>query len=898
MSSTIAHVETKQQQELFQITIQQLFESQVKKEPTATAVICGSEQLTYQELNTKANQLAYTLRKLGVGPEVLVGIYVERSLDMVVALLATLKAGGAFVPLDPTHPQDRLTFTLNDSQVSVLLTQTRLLERLPEHNAQVLCVDESSREASGKAQDINPSCNITGENVAYVIYTSGSTGQPKGVIIPQSAIAQHCLAIQKYFQLTSSDRVLQFSTFTFDPAIEQILSTLITGATLVLRGPEVWTTREMYEKITDFRLTIVNLPAAYWQQMVYDWVNELKEIPEGSLRLVAIGGDRLLPHYLQLWRQLPMYAVRLINVYGPTEATITATMFDVPSLKEEIPFEKVPIGRALGARTLHILDEQRVPVAHGDVGELYIGGPLLARGYLNRAELTAERFIRDPFSQDEQARLYKTGDLVRTLSDGNLEFIGRTDYQVKIRGFRVEPGEIEAILKQYPGIRETIVVAHEHSTGNKMLAAYFIPEHNQAPEIKQVRTFLKEKLPEYMLPSALMQLDAFPLTPSGKIDRRTLPAPEADRQLEEESFVAPSLPIQQQLVQIWEELLDVRPIGITDDFFELGGHSLLAIRLFSRVEQVFGKKLPLTTFYTKATIEHLATVLQQAAPQKDAEIKFSRTPLETIQPYGPKRPFFYLHGDWTSTAFYCSRMVPDLGQDQPFYVLEPYKFDGLQVPPSFTEMVQAHLDTMRSIQPRGPYLLGGFCNGALVAYEMACVLQKQGEKVDLLALIDFSYTPKRARLTHKFFHHVGTLLGINEEQQINLFLHLRHLYKHSQPSRQQKIQDFEHLNRVDKRFKRFFPSDDVLRLDYVGMFTWVAASYLPSGYRGKLTFLWDSEDTLSQEVGLDLGRGVELEKHSIPGTHITCRTEHYHELGQQLRISLDKIQRTRNEKEL
>ncbi len=880
MSNTIVHRETEQRQKPFKASIQRLFESQVEQTPTAVAALCGNAQLTYQELNIRANRVASWLLLLGVEAETLVGIYVERSLDMLVALLAIVKAGGAFVPLDSTHPQERVAFLLNDSNVAVLITQERLLEHLPKHNAKVICVDT---DATAALLDSNPPCTIDGENAAYVIYTSGSTGQPKGVIITHEAIAQHCIAIQKHFQLTASDRVLQFSTLTFDTAIEQILSTLITGATLVLRGAEVWTSTEVYQRIADYRLTVMNLPTAYWQQMVYDWTSRPQRITLNSLRLVIVGGDRLLPHYVQLWQHLPLHAVRLLNAYGPTETTISATMFDIPLYEQKV--ERVPIGYALGARTLHILDEQGNPVPHGDEGELYIGGLLLARGYLYRPELTAQRFVRNLFSQDEHARLYKTGDLVRELADGGLDFIGRIDYQVKIRGFRVEPGEIESVLKSYPDIQEVVVVAHQRVMGSKALAAYFIAESLQALDTQQIRVFLKERLPEYMVPATLTRLDAFPLTPAGKIDRQALPEPTLDRTVEH--FVAPLSQVQQQLTTVWEELLAIHPIGISDDFFELGGDSLLALRLFSRLEQVFGKKLSLATFYTAATIEHLAQVVEQ-----DIEVPFTRTPIKAIQGNGSRQPFFYLHGDWTNTAFYCSRMMSELGQDQPFYVLEPYKFDGLRVPPSFKEMVQAHLDTMRSVQPEGPYLLGGFCNGALIAYEMARMLQERGEKVDLLVLIDFSYTPTRARYTHKLLRQVGTLLGMGEEQQLNLFLRLRHLYKHFQLSRQQKIQDFEHLKRVDERFHRLLPPVAVLRLDYVGMFTWVAANYQPSGYRGKLTFLWDSEDGSTQEAGLSLVRGVELEKHIIPGNHITCRTEHYRQLGQQLRISLDTSGKT------
>ncbi|MBV9228869.1 MAG: amino acid adenylation domain-containing protein, partial [Chloroflexi bacterium] len=529
--------------------IHQFFEAQVERTPEAVAVVFENTQLTYHELNVKANQLAHYLQQRGVGPEVLVCICVERSPELIVGLLAILKAGGAFVPLDPSHPQDRLDFILQDSQAAVLLTQQHIAEKLPEHRTQIICVD-SSAEAIAQEPTTNPVSTVNHENLCYAIYTSGSTGNPKGVLITHGSMVRHCFAMSRHYQLDSSDRVLQFTTLTFDISLEQIFPTLISGAQLVLRDEEVWSTLEFHEKVLKFGLTVMNLGTPYWHQLAQEWADDPKLIQGNQLRLVVVGGDRMIPYYLNLWQQTPLASVRLLNAYGPAETTITSTTFEVPpQFGKDTPREQVPIGRPLPHRKCYVLDTYKEPVPIGVPGELYIGGDILARSYLNRPELSVERFIPDPFSDEPDARMYKTGDLVRYLPDGNIEFLGRVDFQVKIRGFRIELGEIEGALRLHSAVQETVVIAHEDSPGNKSLVAYIVPASGLKPTVSSLQQYLKEKLPEYMVPAAFVFLDTLPLTPNGKIDRRALPEPSSAVRPTEEAFVAPTSMAHYQLLQ-------------------------------------------------------------------------------------------------------------------------------------------------------------------------------------------------------------------------------------------------------------------------------------------------------------------------------------------------------------
>ncbi|MEH1970996.1 non-ribosomal peptide synthase/polyketide synthase [Nostoc sp.] len=603
--------------------IHQFFEEQVERTPDAVAVVFENEQLTYQQLNCRANQLAHYLKSLGVGADVLVGLCVERSLEMVVGLLGILKAGGAYVPLDPEYPEDRLRFMLEDAQVLVLLTQQQLLEKLPQHQGQVVCLDTDWQFISQSSQD-NAIALVQATNLAYVIYTSGSTGKPKGVTISHGAIANHCCIIQQTYELVQSDRILQFASINFDASLEQIFPTLLAGATLVLRGSDVWTPTNFQKIISDFGLTVVNLPTAYWQQLAQESAKtKILDDANSQLRLVIVGGDVMLPEYVALWQQSLMSGVRLLNAYGPTEATITATLFEIPfQFSKDTNLKKVPIGCPLANKTVYILDKHLQPVPIGVPGELHIGGATLAQGYLNRPELTQEKFIPNPFeeaavrlcSPDRGSRLYKTGDLARYLPNGNIEYLGRIDNQVKIRGFRIELGEIETVLSQYPYIQASCVIAREDIPGNKSLVAYIVSQKEQTLTVSDLRSFLKEKLPEYMVPSAIVILEALPFTPSGKVDRRALPAPDLHSQLSDK-YVAPRSPNEELLAQIWAHVLKVEQVGINDNFFELGGHSLLATQLVSRIRNIFKVELALRELFAAPTVAQLAHLIGQLQQQ-------------------------------------------------------------------------------------------------------------------------------------------------------------------------------------------------------------------------------------------------------------------------------------------
>jgi amino acid adenylation domain-containing protein len=708
------------------LCIHQLFEAQVERTPDAIAVVFESEQLTYGELNRRSNQLAHHLRALGVGPEVLVAICLERSLEMVIGLLGILKAGGAYVPLDPAYPQERLAFMLRDAQVPVLLTRKRLAAELAEHDAKVICLD-SGWETIACESGENPGGLARPENLAYVIYTSGSTGQPKGVLISHGAIAAHCRNVQSTYELDAGDAVLQFASLSFDVSLEEILPTLIVGARLVVMGSNVWHPAEFHRKIAEFGLTVLNLPTAYWQELAREWACVPRLVPDIQPRLFIVGGDTMLPDVLKLWQQSPVNSIRLINAYGPTETTITATCYEIVPCPDGAPtYWRVPIGRPLAGRVIYILDQHGNPVPIGVRGHLHIGGASLARGYLNRPDLTASTFVPDPFSAEPGARMYKTGDLARYRPDGNIEFLGRIDQQVKIRGFRIELGEIEAALGQHPAVQEAVVLAREDAPGEKRLVAYVVADSTT----DELRRFLKDKLPESMVPAVVVLLDALPLAPNGKLDRQALPAPDRSRPGLEKVFVVPRDDLERQLADIWEEVLGVRPVGVTDNFFELGGHSLLAVRLFAVIENRLGKKLPLTAVFQGATVEDLAGVLRrQTTPGPQSA-------LVAIHSGGSKRPLFLVHPAGGHVFPYI-HLAQLLGPDQPCYGLQARGVDDGQDPYTRIEdMATCYIQAMQTVQPTGPYLLGGWSMGGVVAFEMAQQLHAQGQPVALLAMLD------------------------------------------------------------------------------------------------------------------------------------------------------------------
>lgn len=586
--------------------IHQLFEAQVERTPGAIALISEREQLTYLELNQKANQLAHHLYASGVGPEVLVGLCMDRSVEMVVGLLGVLKAGGAYVPLDPAYPAERLAFMLRDSQAAVLLTKEQVRTRLPEQQARLVSLD-TGWACIAQHSKINVQSGVKAYNLAYIIYTSGSTGRPKGVAIEHRALVNHCFAFTSRFQIQAKDRVLQFASLSFDAAAEEIFPTLLSGATLILRPAQIADLSLFLRFLEEAKLTILNLPTSYWHL----WVSQLPQcVVPPSLRIVVIGGEKASPERFATWRKLVDDTPCLVNTYGPTEATITTTIYEPLPAERDAQGDSVPIGRPIANAQLYVLDAwmQRVPI--GVVGELFIGGAGLARGYLNRHALTAEKFVPDPFGGVPGARLYRTGDLVHYLADGSLEFVGRVDHQVKIRGFRVELEEIEAVLAQHPTVREAVVMAQEDAAGTRRLVAYVVADAPASLSLRELRRALSERLPDYMLPSAFRVLDALPLTPGLKVDRHALATGGGMGYEIEEGYVAPGTPTEKLIADIWVEVLGKKRIGISHTFFEVGGNSLVATQIVARMREAFHVEFPLRLLFDRPTIAGLAAYLE------------------------------------------------------------------------------------------------------------------------------------------------------------------------------------------------------------------------------------------------------------------------------------------------
>lgn len=866
------------------LNIHQLFEAQVERTPDAVALVSEHEQLTYSELNRRSNQIAHHLQVLGVGPEVPVGLCLEPSSEMVVGLLGILKAGGVYLPLDPAYPKERLAFMLEAARAPVILIQERLVAVLPQYAATIVCVD-SDQKAIAIESEKNPISSIKPENLAYVIYTSGSMGQPKGVLVSHGSLADHCRDVQRHYDLNSSDRVLQFASLSFDLSLEQILPTLIVGARLIIMGRDVWHTAEFHRKISEFELTVLNLPTGYWQELAREWA-EFPELASSiQARLFTVGGDIMLPQVLKLWQRTPANSIRLLNAYGPTEATITATTFEIePQSCEITSFQRIPIGRPLSNREVYILDKYSSPLPVGVPGELYIGGRCLARGYLNRPDVTAEKFIPHPFSAEPGARLYRTGDSARYLPDGNIEFLGRVDCQVKIRGFRIELGEIEATLGQHPAIREAVVLAQEDAPGEKRLVAYVVAEQELLPTANDLRSFLKQKLPEYMVPSAYVPLDALPLMPNGKIDRRALPVAARARPELERAVVAPRDPLELRLAHIWEEVLGIGSIGVRDNFFELGGHSLAAVRLFALIENRLGKRLPLAAVFQGATIEHLAALLRQQAQPVPV------SSLVAIQPDGHKRPLFLIHPAGGQVFPYV-HLAHYLGPDQPCYGLQAKGLEEAQNPHMRIEdMATCYIEALQAVQPEGPYCLGGWSMGGAVAFEMAQQLHAQDQKVALLALLDSRIPTPDEKLAEQDFE--ATLL-VDVVRYFGLPL---------DPGDLSRLPKDEVLARVLEQAKKAGLVPPEIELSQAHRFVELCKAdfratrdYVLHRYSGRITLFKASEDLAGACADPTLGwsewaaDGVEV--HAVPGNHANMVYEpHVEVLAEKLKACLDQMQ--------
>lgn len=593
--------------------IHQLFEEQVKRNPDAVAVVFGNQQLTYRELNTRANQLAHYLQKLGVEPEKLVGLCLERSIDMIVGLLGILKAGGAYVPIDPTYPQERLAFMLSDSQVSVLLTQKRLIERLPQHHGSVVCLDVDWGAIAHESQD-NCVSKVQPENLVYVIYTSGSTGKPKGTLIIHQGLVNYLSWCTKTYAVAEGSGAPVNSSIGFDATITSLFSPLLVGKQVLLLPEQAEIDALKSALCSQKNFSLVKITPAH-----LDILSQLlpTEQLENQTRALIIGGEALSANHIDFWRNHAP-STRLINEYGPTETVVGCCVYEVDN--QTSLSGKILIGRPIANTQLYILDKHLQPVPIGVIGELYIGGAGVARGYLNRPELTREKFIISPF--DPEKSLYKTGDLARYHCDGNIEYLGRIDHQVKIRGFRIELGEIEAALAQHPKLRETVVILREDIVNERHLAAYVVPEQKAEISVNELRHFLKGKLPEYMVPAAFVMLEVLPLTPNGKVDRHALPVPEnPDLSV---NYQAPKSEIEKSIAKVWKQVLQLEKVGIHDNFFDLGGHSLLIVQVNNKLREILHRDLSVVEIFQNPTIKSLAEHLSQKSSSATTSLEKMR----------------------------------------------------------------------------------------------------------------------------------------------------------------------------------------------------------------------------------------------------------------------------------
>ena len=712
-----------------------LFERQAARTPERIAVRCEALSLTCRQLDDEANHLAHLLMQRGVGAGVPVGLCVQRGARMIVGILGILKAGGCYVPLDRHYPEERIRYMVRDSGIRLAVTDSLSAHALSFDRSIGLVWLDRLDDADAARPGDNPASGAGAEDTAYIMYTSGTSGTPKGILVPHRGVTNLAVSAATAYGVTGSDTVLQFFSVSFDGSVEEIFMTLAAGATLFIRtfDPAI-SAPDFLAFIESHDISVIDLPTAFWKELVHGVSITDTRIP-ASLRTVIIGGEQASVTDFRKWQQACGDRVRVINTYGPTECTVVSVCCDPGTISFRYDESRgLPIGKPVANTRLYVVDEQLRRVPSGMPGELLIGGAGVANGYLNLPELSAERFIDDLFHEHPaEHRLYRTGDIVRSLSDGNLQFLGRRDNQVKIRGFRIEPGEIESLLNQHEQVRQSAVIDSADDEGKTSLFAYFVSD-NPIPSSSELRQYLAQKMPEYMVPSRFIRIEKIPLLPNGKIDRSALPRPDADIDPERvRHYAAPGNEIEKALVEIWEEVLGVRPIGITDNFFELGGHSLLAVRLCSQIQKRIDLKVTLSALFQSLTIEKLARRII------DEEWIAESTPVVCIHSVDGSTtfpPLFFIHILGTGLKF-CRPMVKHLSPELPVYglsihLLEEYPPEGFRT----GELATLYVREMKRIQPRGPYLLAGISYGGIIAVEMARELRAAGEDIRLVALID------------------------------------------------------------------------------------------------------------------------------------------------------------------
>ncbi len=869
-------------------SLPELFAARAAATPGAVALEHGDERVTYAELDARAGRLARRLAEAGVAPGDRVGLLMERSTPLVAAMLGTLRAGAAYVPLDPSHPADRLRAILADAGARVLLAAGAAPPGLA-GAARVL--DAAGDAAAGTATGAPAPIAVPGgDGLAYVIYTSGSTGAPKGVMVPHRAVARLVLETD-LAQVAPGDAVAHLANPAFDAATWEVWAALLNGARVVILDRDVALSPARLRR----ELAARGVGALFLTTSLFNLVAREAPAAFAGVRHVLFGGEAADPHAVRaVLRAGP--PGELVNVYGPTETTVFATWHRVHAAADHA--HSVPIGRPLANTRAYVLDAGMEPAPVGVPGELYVGGDAVAWGYLGRPDLTGERFVPDPFGAEPGARLYRTGDRVRRPPSGELEHLGRLDAQVKIRGFRIEPAEVEAVLAAHPAVGEAVVVVREDG-GEKRLAAYAVPAPGAAPSPAELRGHLAARLPAYMVPATVTLLDAVPVTSSGKADLRALPAPGAPAAAA--GFVAPRDMLEHQVAATWRELLGGGPVGIRDDFFERGGHSLLAVRMLGRVEERFGRRVPLSVLFSSATVEGLAAALRREWPAGAADA------VVTLNPEGTRPPLFFLHGDVGGGGLYGLALARFLGAGQPLHLLPPLRPDAAGTGPGIREMARRQVEVLRGVRPSGPYRLGGYCNGGLVAFEMARLLEAAGERVERLLVVQASaeaaYFAGALRAAGVLGRLAGGTAAERMDRQVAAADHLRDFHRELRAHPARGAAGVASLLWLKARRKltrnggergggapepagqpgQPTPEAGERELRVRHMLRAVRA-YLPGRYGGRVTLFWtDEAHPLPWDPTLgwrEVAREVEVVP--IPGTHDSCVSVHLDALAERM----------------
>lgn len=843
--------------------VHQLFEVQAARNPKAIALICQGEQLTYGELNTRANQLAHYLKDRGVCSQSLVGLCIERSLSMVVGILAILKAGGAYVPLDISNPAARLSFILEDARVNILITQSSLLDKLPSQVEQAVCLNRDWHLISEYSQD-NLELDTISSDLAHIVYTSGSTGKPKGVMLTHGNLSHYAQSLQAAWNITPADIYLHRGSIALIVSARQLLMPLAQGATaLILTAQEGKDPLKLFELVKHHRVTILDHVPSFWRNFA-GIVEQLESDRRSSLldnqvRLVAAGGEQVTPEIYQCWRKIFKPGVQLANIYGQTEGTGVVTIYSIPEAID-FGFKSLPVGYPIPNMKVYLLDQNLQPVPVGVAAEIHISGAGVAQGYLNRPKLTAEKFVANPYDVGE--RLYKTGDLGRRLSNGSIQFLGRVDRQVNIQGLRIELGEIEAVLSNHSQVQEAAVVVQENKLGES-LAVFVVPNKLEQPSVDKLRNYLQEKLPAYMVPGTWSFLTSFPLTTSGKIDYRALSALNTIKT----NFTAPRDRLESELCQMLQEILGIDTIGIEDSFLELGGNSLLAARLVAEIEAKYQLQIAVSTVFQASTIKNLATLIRQ-----EQELAMPKC-LVPIRP-GFKVNLFAIHNLGYGMEFYRP-LGKHLHPDLDLCGLSSFLSNELDKPhPRDIKRLAAYYSkNLQQVQPQGPYYLLGVSFGGVIAYEIAQLLVSSGHEVRFLGMVDTfcpsqnsvrKYLPLQQRLQSHFAQ-------VRARGVEHIFNRIKWRISHSLDIFRANLYQINWVrnNLVDQTTRKF---DQAEYIRLTREHDQVNQDYTIQPYPGKITLFRATEDPDSKLDWQELAQSG-LAIYDIPGEHLEILQE-------------------------